>query len=269
MRSRSTMRRSIQAEFVKIWHFRFTSYGAIAVITFTSLIAYDLLKGEDLRSHVALEDWSAFLPFLFFASWEKMFAIQMLLMVMATYCVAVDSQYGMIKIGCSFPCSRTSYANSKLIAVGLHGLLIVVIYISTLVCWSGFAGSWQHIGWASAGAVWSFSLRLLFFSACFIWLVPSLALLRRTLLEAFVTVMLSLIVFLFLNFMPMRAGLAPYLSFRYLYYPIAPLITKAFPVDKLPNLREPLWRFGLANVLPPALLYLWAVVRLNNRDITE
>jgi ABC-type transport system involved in multi-copper enzyme maturation permease subunit len=259
---------SIRAEFLKIWAMRFPRYGGAGLIVFIGLITYELFAGEHLAGHVHCTSALTLMPYLIMATWGNLFVIPLYLMGLAAYCMSIDSQYGMIRVGCSQPLSRVGYIASKSIAILLHSALFVSAYFFLLLVVSAIAGRSITAPYTEVAPILASYLQLLIFCVSFAWLVAGAALFRHTLLESFVSAILVIVALVWLNMMPMHFGLNPYLLLRYYLYPVSSILRKEW-LANFPNLENPLWQFLLTMIATPAIVWGLALARFVRRDITE
>ncbi len=259
---------AIRAEFLKIWAMRFPRYSAAGLVAFVGLMTYELFAGEHLADHVHLTSALTLVPYLSMATWGDMFVIPLYIMGLATYCMTVDSQYGMIRVGCAQPLSRVSYIAAKSLAILLHSALFTSAYFLLLVAVSAVAGGSLRMPLAEVLPIVFVYLRLLVFCVSFAWLIAGAALFRRTLLESFVSAILVIVALIWINMMPMRFGFNPYLFFRYFLYPISPILRKEWLSD-YPNIGNPMWQYLVTMVATPAIVWSLALARFIRRDITE
>jgi len=262
--------RIVRAEYLKIWAFRIPTYGTACLAFYMILVTYDLFGAEHLSAHLHIVSAFTAVPYIGFASWAKLIVIPLFLIALGTYCTLVDSQYGMVRIGCSQPVRRTTYVGAKTLAIIVHAASFVLLYAVFLLAASAIAGEQWRMTRADLASFCSFTFRLLILNIGIVWLVVAAALFRRTLLAGLLTAMLVVIAAVWLNVLPVEYGLRPYLLFRYFLYPFAPIWPSGLAsVIEIPNAGCTSWQFAVAALGIPAAFWAVAVSYFSNRDITE
>ena len=126
------------------------------------LVSVVLCRSVSLRrtyaGTVRGRDFTVIIPYLYFASWKTLLFL-LFITAFSAYCVAVDSQYGMIRIGCVQPISRGRYLCGKSIAIQLHVALFGLVYVASLVLWVGVYAGFSGVSAGKVLAVISVALR--------------------------------------------------------------------------------------------------------------
>lgn len=261
--------RSFRAEFAKVFALKFPAYASLGVVVFVALVTYQLVGGEHIMERLQERNALALLPYLVWASWGKLVVIPIFLIVFATYCTAVDSQYGMVRIGCTQPLTRVDFALGKTAAIVVHAVLFVMLYLCLLILASALLGGMHFaVNAKEIGALFSFGFRLVVLNAAIAWLATGAAFFRKTLLTAFVTALLVVVGCIWLNTLPTEFGLRPYLLFRYFLYPLVPILPSGWSFE-IPNADCSIWQFAAAALGMPAILWSASIAYFVKRDITE
>jgi ABC-type transport system involved in multi-copper enzyme maturation permease subunit len=259
--------RSTAAEFCKIYAFRIPQIAYISIAAFLYLFVIQLFYAEHLTAHLGPAPMIEVIPYLFFASW-KAILLQLFLIAFTAYCVVVDSQYGMIRIGCTQPVSRAQYILGKSIAIELHIALFALVYIASLFIWVGIYTGFRGLSLTGLPALASLTARTVVLCCGLSGCMIGVSILRKTLLDAFVSCCVLFVAFGLLTTLPPQFHLEPALFLRYLFYPIAAILPKGWPIP-FPMKNAPLWQFLLVSLATPAVCFLPALVHFHFRDISE
>lgn len=259
-----------RAEFLKIFAFRFPLYATAGMALFIGLVACNLAAAEHVSAHIGVSTAATLLPYLAWASWGKLVIVPIFLITFATYCTVVDSQYGMVRIGCSQPVARIEYAAAKTAAILAHSVFCVLFYTVLLLVSSAAIGRNWRMTWLEAVLFLTFCFRLVVLSVGIAWFATAAAMMRRTLLTGVVTAFVAVIAIAWLNVLPPGYGLRPYLLLRYFLYPLAPIWpSNMAKMVEIPNAGCTLWQFLMAATVVPAVCWLAAATYFSQRDITE
>lgn len=259
--------RSSAAEFFKFYAFRIPQIAYASIAGFLFLFVIQLFYVERLSAHLGPATVTEVIPYLFFASW-KTILFQLFIIAFSAYCVAVDSQYGMIRIACTQPVSRAQYVLGKSIAIELHVTLFALVYAGSLLMWACICTGFRGLSTAGLLALASLAARTVVFCVGLSGCMIAVSVLRKTLLDAFVS---SCVVFAGLALsttLPSRFHLEPALFLRYFFYPIAGILPKNWPIP-FPMQHAPLWQFLLVSLVTPTVCFLPALAHFHSRDISE
>ena len=258
---------SVLAEFLKFYAFRIPQIAYASIPAFLLLFVFQLFYVERLSAHLGPVTVLEALPYLFFVSWKTIF-FQLFIVAFSSYCVAVDSQYGMIRIGCTQPVSRFQYLLGKSIAIELHVILFAVVYVASLFLWVCICTGFRGLSAPTATAVVSLASRTAVFCVALSGCMVAVSVLRRSLLDALVTCCVVFACLALLTTLPMRFHLEAGLFLRYFFYPIAAVLPKDWPLP-FPMQHAPLWQFVLVSFTTPAIFFIPAVLHFQFRDISE
>lgn len=259
--------RSTAAEFLKFYAFRIPQIAYVSIAAFPFLFVVQLFYVEHLFAHVGVRTVAAIIPYLFFASW-KTILLQLFLIAFTAYCVVVDSQYGMIRIGCTQPVSRAQYILGKSIAIELHVALFALVYVASLFIWVGIYTGFHGLSLTGLLALASLAARTVVFCCGLSGCMIGVSILRKTLLDAFVSCCVIFVGFALLTTLPPQFHLEPVLFVRYLFYPIAAILPKGWPIP-FPMKSAPFWQFLLVLLVTPTVCFLPALLHFQLRDIPE
>lgn len=258
---------SVSAEFLKFYAFRIPQIAYSSIAAFLLFFVAELFYVERLSTHLRPASVTEIIPYLFFASWKPL-VFQLFILTFCAYCVAVDSQYGMIRIGCTQPVSRIQYLLGKTIAIELHVALFVLVYIASLVFWVCLCTGFRDISVSAIPPVASLTARTVIFCLGWSGCVIAVSVLRKTLLDAMVSSCVLFVCFALLTTMPTRFHLESGLLLRYFFYPISGILPKSWPIP-FPMQNAPLWHFLLVSFATPAICFIPAVLHFQFRDISE
>ena len=261
--------RSIGAEFLKFYAFRIPQIAYVSIAAFPLLFVIQLFYVEHLFAHIGNRTVTEVIPYLFFASW-KTILLHLFLIAFTAYCVVVDSQYGMIRIGCTQPASRAQYIVGKSIAIELHVVLFALLYIASLFVWVGIYTGFRGLSFTGLLALASLAARTVVFCCGLSGCMIGVSILRKTLLDAFVSCCVAFLGFALLTTLPPHFHLEPALFVRYFFYPIAAILPKGWPISlSFPMKNAPFWQFLLVSLVTPTVCFLPALVHFHFRDISE
>ena len=207
------------------------------------------------------------LPYLFYATW-KTILFQLFIIAFSAYCIAVDSQYGMIPIACTQPGSRARYLLGKSIAIELHVTLFALVYVVSLLVWVWICNGFHGLTTATLFALASLAPRTIVFCVGLSGCMIAVSVLRKTLLDAMVSSCAVFACFALLTTLPLRFHLEPLLFVRYFFYPIGGILPKGWPIQFAMQ-NAPLWQFLLVSAVTPLVCFLPALAHFCFRDISE
>jgi ABC-type transport system involved in multi-copper enzyme maturation permease subunit len=257
--------RSTAAEFSKFYAFRIPQIAYASIAAFLLLFVIELFYVEGVVSGTSTVTDVIF--YLFFDSWKTIF-FQLFVIAFSAYCIAVDSQYGMIRIGCTQPVSRTQYLLAKSIAIELHVALFTLVYVASLLMWVCICTRFRGLSATELPALASLAARTVVFCCGLSGCMIGVSTLRKSLLDAFVCCCVVFVGFFFLAMLPKRYHLQPALFVRYIFYPVAGILPKGWSIP-IPMKDAPLWQFLLVSLVTPAVCFLPALVYFHFRDISE
>jgi ABC-type transport system involved in multi-copper enzyme maturation permease subunit len=256
--------RSTAAEFSKFYAFRIPQIAYASIAAFLLLFVIELFYVEGVSGTSTVAD---VIPYLFFDSWKTSF-FQLFIIAFSAYCIAVDSQYGMIRIGCTQPVSRTQYLLAKSIAIELHVALFTLVYVASLLMWVCICTRFRGLSATDVPALVSLTARTVVLCCGLSGCMIGVSTLRKTLLDAFVCCCVVFVGFAFLAMLRERYHLQPALFLRYYFYPIAGILPKGWSMP-IPMKDAPFWQFLLVSLGTPAVCFLPALVHFHFRDISE
>ena len=272
MKSRVPWWSPVWAEFTKTWALRLVPGGYVGLVVFTLLISIQLFHYEHVAEAYKLgglhEPLNALIAsgLLLYAAWGKLAILPLFLIIFGVYSVAVESQYGMLRIAATQPLSRLRYAISKFLALGVHGALIGFVF-----CWLllGWAFVFTHFRNGSRDQWIAFlSCAGLMMVMCIAWtcISAAAALFRRSLLGAVVVAFGVLVLFVWMTISNNSFG--AYNWIRYYSYPIHLALPLSWQ-GGYPNTGEPVWKYLLTLLGTPAVIFALSSVYFSRRDITE
>jgi hypothetical protein len=119
---RFSVRRSAavaRAEFLKIWASKIPLVILVALPVGTYLFILELYHVERMGERLAIGNAIQALPLVFFATWKTLL-FQAAMLTFAAFWTTVDSQYGMVRVGCCQPMTRTEFFLGKWCGIGAH-----------------------------------------------------------------------------------------------------------------------------------------------------
>lgn len=154
--------RQVGAEFRKIAAARMTLVFVLALPAGTYLFAYELYHVERMVDHMPVPNAYHSLAVLFFASWKTLL-FQLALTAFAAFWTTLDSQYGMIRVACSQPVSRSTYLLGKWLGIGGHVVLLSAVVLCPLV-WSAVYTGFRGMGPTQWWAICRFAVEAIVFA---------------------------------------------------------------------------------------------------------
>jgi ABC-type transport system involved in multi-copper enzyme maturation permease subunit len=262
----------IRAECRKIWVSHVPLAFLVSTVVVVSLFALDLYHFEGMRGGAyAKRAAMDVLPILAFASWKTLL-LPAALIAFCAFWTTLDSQYGMIRVGCVLPLSRTQYLLGRWLALSAYVLLFGAVFVLVQLAWvaaySGLAG----VGAAELARVVRFSVEVLAFLLALAGVASAVASTRRTVGAGVVTAYLAAIGLAFMTMLPHDLVPPRLLLMRHFFFPLQefvdPFAAQGYRDTPFARVytRADFWLVVLATpfaFLVPALLYF------RRRDITE
>lgn len=265
----SSLARQAGAEFRKIAAARMTLAFLLAVPVGTWLFAFDLYHVEGAIERVPLPNAFHAVAPLFFASWKALL-LQMALVAFAAFWATLDSQYGMIRVACSQPVSRSTYLLGKWLGIGGHVVILAAVYVFCHGVWAALYAGFRGMGPAEWAALARFAIEALAFALALAWVGMAAASFRRTVGGGIVTGVMAIILLALMTMLPFSLVPPRLVFMRYFFFPLGEL------PNPWPNYRDsPFVRvrteaeFWTIVPLTPFLLSLAALLYFRRRDITE
>ena len=257
----------IAAEIAKLYAFRISLIAYISIPIFLLLFVVQLFYFEHLSSHLGSVTVAEIVPYLFFASWKPIL-FQLFIVIFSAYCVAVDSQYGMIRVTCTQPIRRVEYLLGKCIAIEFHVATLALAYVLSLLIWGCVCAGLRD--WPKAIApIASVAVRTIVFSVGLSTCMVAISSLRKTLLTAFVSSCVVFACFALLTTLPLRFHLEGALLLRYFFYPISGILPKDWPIGTFPMQSASFGQFALVSFGTAIICLIPALATFHLRDISE
>jgi hypothetical protein len=268
----SRLARLVGAECGKIWASWIPLAFVLSTVVVVSLFAFDLYHFELVRGGAYAKTAAMdVLPVLVFGTWKTLL-LPAALIAFCAFWTTLDSQYGMIRVGCCQPLSRTEYLIGRWLAVSVYVLLFCATFVLVQVAWvaveSGLSGV-DASGLARSGR---FVLELSAFVLALAWVAMAVASLRRTVGGGIVTAYLVVIGLAFMTMVPHDLVPPRLVLMRHFFFPMQefkdPFAEMGYHDTPFARLytRADFWFVVVATPLAflvPALLYF------RRRDITE
>jgi ABC-type transport system involved in multi-copper enzyme maturation permease subunit len=264
-----SLARQAAAEFRKIAAARMTIAFLLAVPAGTYLFAFDLYHVERALERNPVPNLLYTVPLLFFKSWQTLL-LQMALVAFAAFWATLDSQYGMIRVACSQPISRSTYLLGKWLGIGGHVLILSAAYVFCLVLWGALYAGFRGMGPAEWTALARFAIEALAFALALTWVGMAAASFRRTVGGGIVTGVMAIILLALMTMLPFSLVPPRFVFMRYFFFSLGELpnpwpLTRDSPFVRARTEAE----FWTIVPLTPLLLSLAALVYFRRRDITE
>ena len=263
-----SLARQVEAEFRKIAAARMTLAFLLALPAGTYLFAFDLYHVERVADRMPVPNVLHALALLFFASWKTML-FQIALVAFAAFWTTLDSQYGMIRVACSQPVSRSTYLLGKWLGIGGHVVILSAVYVLCLVLWGALYGGFSGMGPSDWTALARFAVEVLAFALALTWVGMAAASFRRTVGGGIVTAVMAVVVLTLMTMLPFSLVPPRFVFMRYFFFPLGEL-PNPWPHDDSPFVRvRTAAEFWTIAPVTPLLLSLAALMHFRRRDISE
>jgi ABC-type transport system involved in multi-copper enzyme maturation permease subunit len=258
------------AEFLKIFDSRMPAIYCMAAFFAVYLWVFDLYHVEQINTVLKPKNFIQVLPVLFRVTWTSLL-FHVGIIAFVTYWVAVDSQYGMIRVTCAQPVSRIEFLLARCTAISVHVVVITSVFLASVAFWplaySGAAG----VTSSDALMVARCFLHALVFTMAVAWIAMAAALFRRSVGSALVGACITFIALGFLSVMPHDLLPPRFVFMRYFVFPLGDLVNPwgALRSDNPFRQMYPAQMFYLVMLVTPLLFFLPAAIDFHRRDISE
>ncbi|HSD67269.1 MAG TPA: hypothetical protein VLF95_11240 [Vicinamibacteria bacterium] len=265
----SSLGRQAGAEFRKIAAARMTMAFLLALPVGTYLFAFELYHVEGAADRLSVPDVLHAVPMLFFASWKTLL-FQAALVSFAAFWTTLDSQYGMIRVACAQPVSRTTYLVGKWLGIGAHVVILSAVYVLCHGLWGSLYSGLGGTGLVQWTALARFAIEVLAFSLALAWVGMAAASFRRTVGSGIVIAVMAVVVLALMTMLPFDLVPPRLVFMRYFFFPLGELPNPWPGEHDSPFVRvRTLSQFWTIVPLTPLLLSVAALLRFRRRDITE
>jgi hypothetical protein len=262
-----SLARQAGAEFRKIAAARMTLAFLLALPFGTYLFAFDLYHVE--RASDRLPNAYHAVALLFFASWKTLL-FQLALVAFAAFWTTLDSQYGMIRVTCSQPVSRSTYRLGQWLGIGGHVVLLSSVYLLCLGAWAALYAGFHGMGPAEWTALARFTVETLAFALALAWVGMAAASFRRTVGGGIVTAVMAVVLLALMTMLPFRLVPPRLVFMRYFFFPLGELPNPWPHYHDSPFVRvRTVTEFWTIVPSTPLVLSLAALLHFRRRDITE
>lgn len=260
--------RQAGAEFRKIAAARMTLAFLLALPVGTYLFAFEFYHVERAADRLPVPDVLHAVPMLFFASWKTLL-FQAALVAFAAFWTTLDSQYGMIRVACAQPVSRSVYLVGKWLGVGGHVVILSTVYVLCHGLWGALYAGFGGMGVVQWAALARFAIEVLAFSLALAWIGMAAASFRRTVGSGIVIAVMAVVVLALMTMLPFDLVPPRLVFMRYFFFPLGEL-PNPWPGHDSPFVRvRTMAEFGAIVPSTPLLLSVAALLHFRRRDITE
>jgi ABC-type transport system involved in multi-copper enzyme maturation permease subunit len=182
----------------------------------------------------------------------------------------IDSQYGMIRVGCCQPLTRIEYLVGKWFGIGAHIVLFSAALVLSELFWTGLYSGFHGIRAADVTSVawFAFDLSVLVAAICVVAMAAASA--RRTVGSGIVTVLMAFILLAVMTMLPFDLLSPRFILLRYFFYPLQDLPAQVSRGGDSPFIRPPfLTSFYSVALATSALVAVPAALYFRRRDIVE
>ncbi len=262
----------VRAECGKIWAswipLAFVSSTVVIVSLFAfNLYHFELVRGGAYAKRAAMD----VLPVLVFGTWKTLL-LPAALIAFSAFWTTLDSQYGMIRVGCCQPLSRTEYLVGRWLAVSLYVLLFCVTFVLAQLGWVALESGLSGVDASALARIGRFALELSAFVLALAGVSMAVASLRRTVGGGIVTAYLVAIGLAFMTMLPHDLVPPRLILMRHFFFPIqefpdpfAAMGYRDTPFARMYTRAD----FWLVVVATPLAFLAPALVVFRRRDITE
>jgi ABC-type transport system involved in multi-copper enzyme maturation permease subunit len=258
-----------RAEFLKIWASRIPLVFLVALPVGTYLFILELYHVERMAERLAIENAVQALPIVFKATWGTLL-FQAATLTFAAFWTTVDSQYGMIRVGCCQPVRRTEYLLGKWSAIGAHIVAFSTALVVSELVWTGLYSGFRGIRAADIASVARFSFDLAVLALATSVIGMAAASLRRTVGSGIVTALMAFLLLAFMTMLPFDVVSPRLILLRYFFYPLQDLPAQVSRHGDSPYIRPAfLTSFYSVALATPLLFAVPAALCFRKRDIVE
>ena len=250
-----------RAEFLKIWASKIPLVILVALPAGTYLFILELYHVERVTDHLAIGNAVQALPLVFKATWSTLL-FQAAMLAFAAFWATVDSQYGMIRVGCCQPLTRTEYLLGKWCGIGAHIVLFSVALVVSELVWTGIYSGFRGVGAAGVVRVAWFAFDLTVLIVAISVVAMAAASCRRTVGSGIVTALMAFILLAVMTMLPFDVLSPRFILLRYFFYPLqdlaVPMSTGADSPFRRPEFLTSFFTVALATPLlfaVPAVAY--------------
>jgi len=263
-----SLARQAGAEFRKIAAARMTLAFLLALPVGTYLFAFEIFHVERAADRLPVPDVLHALPLLFFASWKTLL-FQAALVSFAAFWTTLDSQYGMIRVACAQPVSRTTYLVGKWLGIGGHLVILSAVYVLCHGLWGALYSGLGGMGVVQWAALARFAIEVLAFSLALAWVGMAAASFRRTVGSGIVIAVMAVVVLALMTMLPFSLVPPRLVFMRYFFFPLGELPNPWSGHDS-PFVRvRTVPEFWATVPATPFVLSVAALLYFRRRDITE
>lgn len=244
-------------------------HGSILFVTL--LFAFDLFflaKPSSVEPGVGISGFT----FIFFEIWVRGLPL-CLVVCTSVFWAASDSQHGMVRVVLTQPITRLEYAIGKLLAVGVHTVVLVLSVVLSQVVACLALGGVRGLTLGTLAPVAASMLYAAAIAVMFSWISVAVALIRHTIGSAVVGMLVALAVLVLVSYSLSGTAFRDFAPLRYVLLPMRALATahgghiSSTSVSFAASLS--LWQFGVTALGVTGVFVCSALAHLQFRDVTE
>jgi ABC-type transport system involved in multi-copper enzyme maturation permease subunit len=258
-----------RAEFLKIWASKIPLVILVALPVGTWLFILELYHVERAGERLAFANAVQALPLVFKATWGTLL-FQAAMMTFAAFWTTIDSQYGMVRVGCCQPVTRIEYLLGKWIGIGAHIVLFTTALVVSELAWTGLYSGVRGIRASDVVSVARFVFDLAVLILAIGVVAMAAASCRRTVGSGIVTALMAFLLLAFMTMLPFDLVSPRLILLRYFFYPLQDLPAQISRGGDSPYLRPPFLTSFYSVALATSLFFaVPAAVYFRRRDIVE
>jgi hypothetical protein len=261
--------RVARAEFLKIWASKIPLVILVALPVGTWLFILELYHVERAGERLAFANAVQALPLVFKATWGTLL-FQAAMMTFAAFWTTIDSQYGMVRLGCCQPVTRIEYLLGKWSGIGAHVVLFSLALVLSELTWTGLYSGFRGIRAADVVSVARFALDLAVLILAISAVAMAAASFRRTVGSGIVTALMAFLLLAFMTMLPFELLSPRFILLRYFFYPLQDLTAQFSHAGDSPFDRPSfLTSFYSVALVTSVLCAVPAALYFRKRDIVE
>lgn len=258
-----------RAEFLKIWASKIPLVILIALPVGTYLFILEMYHVERMSEHLAIENAVQALPLVFKATWGTLL-FQAAMLTFAAFWTTVDSQYGMVRVGCAQPLTRIEYLLGKWTGIGAHIVIFSMALVVSELAWTGLYSGFRGLRAPDVASVARFAFDLSVLVLAISVIAMAAASSRRTVGSGIVTALMAFILLALMTMVPFDVLSPRLVLLRYFFYPLQDLPAQLSRGGDSPFIRPSfLTSFYSVAVATSALVAVPATLYFRRRDIIE
>jgi hypothetical protein len=206
---------------------------------------------------------------VFKATWGTLL-FQAAVLTFAAFWTTIDSQYGMVRVGCCQPLTRIEYLLGKWSGIGAHIVLFTFGLLVSEIAWTSLYSRFRGIRAADVASIarFAFDLSVLILAISIVAMAAASS--RRTVGSGIVTALMAFILLAVMTMLPFDMVSPRLILLRYFFYPLQDLPAQFSHAGDSPFIRPSfLTSFYSVALVTSVLVAVPAALYFRKRDIVE